>query len=356
VLVVEDNEALLDNLAEVVGAAGYQVLRAKNSREATHHARAGFEVALVDLHLPDGDGTALARVLRDQVPGGEVVMLTGNATIETATAAVRAGAFAYLVKPCGMHELLLTVEQALRQARLFAEKQEMARRAHRAERLAAAGTLTAGLSHEIRNPLNAAALQLAVLERRVRRLDPAAQGPLLDPLVLVQGEVRRLERILQDFLQFARPRAAVVRPLSIGPVIERVLDLLSGQADRLGLTLAFLHGELPLVLADEEQIQQALMNLALNALEAMATGGTLTVSAQAEGAELAVYVDDTGPGIPSAQRERIFEPFFTTKAQGSGLGLPLVHAVVAQHSGSLTVGDAPAGGARFTLRLPLSVR
>ena len=80
------------------------------------------------------------------------------------------------------------------------------------------------------------------------------------------------------------------------------------------------------------------------------------MSAQAEGAELVLRLDDTGPGIPEAQRERIFEPFFTTKAQGSGLGLPLVHTVVSQHGGSLTVGDAPAGGARFTLRLPLSVR
>ena len=276
VLIVEDNEALLDNLAEVVSASGYQVTRAGTSREAALQARAGFEVALVDLHLPDGDGTTLARLLRDQVPGGEVVMLTGNATIDSATAAVRAGAFAYLVKPCGMHELLLTLEQALRQARLFAEKQEMARRAHRAERLAAAGTLTAGLSHEIRNPLNAAALQLAVLERRVRRLDASLQGPLLDPLVLVQGEVSRLERILQDFLQFARPRGVQVRPLDIGPVIDRVLGLLNGQAERAGQTLAFAHGVLPRVSADEEQIQQALMNLALNALEAMPSGGTLT--------------------------------------------------------------------------------
>ena len=98
------------------------------------------------------------------------------------------------------------------------------------------------------------------------------------------------------------------------------------------------------------------MNLALNALEAMPTGGTLTVSAQAEGGALALRLDDTGPGIPLGLRERIFEPFFTTKAQGSGLGLPLVHAVVAQHDGSLTVEDSPAGGARFTLRLPLAVR
>src|SRR5205807_1206434 len=118
---------------------------------------------------------------------------TGFATLETAIAAVRAGAFAYLVKPCSTSNLLLTIEQALRQTRLNAEKRELSRRAQVAEKLAAVGTMTAGLSHEIRNPLNAASLQLAVLERRVRKLTSAEQPSLLEPLGLVREEIGRLE-------------------------------------------------------------------------------------------------------------------------------------------------------------------
>ena len=130
-------------------------------------------MALVDLRLPDGDGTALAPQLKALAPDGEVVLLTGFATLESAVAAVRAGACAYLVKPCATQELLVTVEQAMRQVRLHGEKRELARRAQMAEKLAAVGTMTAGLSHEIRNPLNAAALQLTVLERRIQQAAPA---------------------------------------------------------------------------------------------------------------------------------------------------------------------------------------
>ena len=165
VLVVDDNAAFLDNLQELLGDAGYQVYGASSCREARERAREGFDVALVDLRLPDGEGTALARELKEKVPESEVVLLTGFATLETAVAAVRAGACAYLMKPCAPNELLLTLEQAMRQVRLQEEKRELARRAQVTEKLAAVGTMTAGLSHEIRNPLNAAALQLSVLER-----------------------------------------------------------------------------------------------------------------------------------------------------------------------------------------------
>ncbi len=105
-----------------------------------------------------------------------MVLLTGFATLESAVRAVRAGACAYLVKPCAIEDLLLTVEQAMRQVRLHGEKRELARRARTAEKLAAVGTMTAGLSHEIRNPLNAAALQLSVLERRLQQLAPERAG------------------------------------------------------------------------------------------------------------------------------------------------------------------------------------
>ena len=117
-LLVDDNAALLDNLTDILGDEGYEVLKAGSGAEALAHARVGYDVALVDVRLPDSDGTALAEQLRDLSPESAVVLLTGFATLETAIAAVRAGAFAYLVKPCSTPDLLLTVEQALRQVRL----------------------------------------------------------------------------------------------------------------------------------------------------------------------------------------------------------------------------------------------
>jgi signal transduction histidine kinase len=362
-LVVDDNAALAENLAEVLEGAGYAVRAAGSCAAALAAARDGFDVALVDLRLPDGDGTALAPRLKELAPDGEVVLLTGFATLESAVAAVRAGACAYLVKPCAPQDLLVAVEQAMRQVRLHAEKRELARRAQVSERLAAVGTMTAGLSHEIRNPLNAAALQLSGLERRLQRLPPGAQGPLLEPLTLVKDEIRRLDHVLEDFLQFARPREFVPRPVELGPVVARVLDLLAGEAERRAIRLArdLGPGAAPLTVAgDEERLRQVLVNLTLNALEATPDGGAVRVSCFAEpppGREgdpglAGVAVEDTGPGVPAALRERIFEPFFTTKDAGSGLGLSIVHAIVAQHGGSISVEEVEEGGARFVLRLP----
>jgi len=360
-LVVDDNASLVDNLCEILEGAGYSVRGAGTCAAALALARDGFDVALVDLRLPDGDGTALAPELKGLAPDGEVVLLTGFATLESAVAAVRAGACAYLVKPCATQELLVTVEQAMRQVRLHGEKRELARRAQQAEKLAAVGTMTAGVSHEIRNPLNAASLQLSVLERRIGKLAREVQPALLEPLTLVKDEIRRLDHILEDFLQFARPREFVPRRVELTPVLHKVLDLLGGEAERRGVRLVRDLSATPAVAGDEERLRQVLVNLGLNALEAVRDGGRVRVSSRLDGPDpdrpeeppfVTVDVEDDGPGVPPDARDRIFEPFFTTKAKGSGLGLSIVHAIVAQHGGTLRVDDAPGGGARFVLRLP----
>jgi len=352
VLLVDDNAGLVDNLREALEDEGYSVATAGAVSQALQEAAAGFDVALVDLKLPDGDGTALTERLRREHPDASIVILTGNATVETAVAAVRAGAFAYLVKPCSTSDLLLTLEQALRQVRLQAEKRELARRASVAERLAAVGTMTAGLSHEIRNPLNAAALQLVVLERRVRKLPQAEQTSLLEPLQLVRDEITRLEHLLQDFLQFARPRELSTAPLELEPLIAAVSDRLAGEAERRGIKLVpEIPKDLPKVYGEDERLRQVLMNLALNALEATPKGGQVRITAQRRSDEVWVAVDDSGPGIDGEIRERIFEPFFSTKASGSGLGLPIVHAIVTQHGGAVGAETSPLGGARFWFTL-----
>ena len=353
VLLVDDNAAIADNLSEVLEENGYSVRTAATCAGAQMAARNGFDVAIVDLGLPDGSGTDLARELKEYSPDSEVVLLTGHATLESALDAVRTGACAYLQKPADIRQLLTTLEVALRQVRLHSEKRELARRAAMSEKLAAVGTMTAGLSHEIRNPLNAAVLQLTVLERRVGRLPAEEQGTLLQPLHLVRDEIRRLDHILEDFLQFARPREFYPRPVEVAPVLDRVLTLLGGPAEKRHVVVRRDFEDVPPVAGDEERLQQVLMNLGLNALDAVRPGGWVRVSCKVgdhpDAVEIAI--DDSGPGVPAEIRERIFEPFFTTKAEGSGLGLPIVHAIVTQHGGTIHVEDAPEGGARFRLRL-----
>jgi two-component system, NtrC family, sensor histidine kinase HydH len=351
ILLVDDNAALVDNLAEILEDANYTTRRAGSLAAARSEAAQGFDVALVDLRLPDGNGTELAQALKSAAPDAQVILLTGHASTESAAAAVRAGAFAYLVKPTPPGDLLLTVEQAMQKVRLVEEGRELSRRAQRAEKLAAVGTLAAGLSHEIKNPLNAAALQLTVLERRLKRL-PDLPADLFEPLALVQSEIRRLASFLDEFLQFARPRELQRTAVDIARLVRDVVHFLQPQAAASHLALEVETIELPPVTADEPKLRQSLVNLVLNGIQATPPGGAVRIVTGVEDNDVCIFIDDSGPGVPAGVRDRIFEPFFTTKDAGTGLGLPLVHSIVQQHGGSIVLESSSTGGARFHIRLP----
>lgn len=351
-LLVEDNRAYVENLREIFEDLGHEVRSVGSCSQALEVGRAWVQVALVDLKLPDGDGTTLAGTLKAENPDCEVILLTGHASVESAAEAVRAGVWAYLIKPTPVPDLLSTLDKAVRHVQAQQEKRELSRRAQVAEKLAAVGTLTAGLSHEIRNPLNAAGLQLSVLERRLRKLDPGIQGPLLEPLTLVRDEIRRLEHILQDFLQFARPLHLSPRPLALAPVLEKVLAFIGTDAERRKVKLESDIAQASAVLGDGDQLRQVFMNLLLNAFDATREGGHVKLSVEQQPTTIDVHIDDDGPGVPVEQLDRIFEPFFTTKSTGSGLGLPITHTIITQHGGTMSVSRAPLGGARFTVCLP----
>lgn len=351
VLIVEDNPDFVANLTEILADLGHEVRSADSCKRALELGRDWVQVALVDLRLPDGDGTRLAEELKSENQDCEVVLLTGHASVESAAAAVRAGVWDYLIKPCATPDLLATLAKALRHVDAQVERRDLARRAQRAEKLAAVGTLTAGLSHEIRNPLNAAALQLTVLERRLRKLEPSMQPPLLEPLTLVRDEIRRLEHILQDFLQFARPAHVTMRPVAIDELLTRVVALLRSDAERRQIELECQTRQAG-ASGDADQLRQVFMNLTLNALDAAGRGGKVRVENFVDADGSHIYVDDSGPGVAPDQRDRLFEPFYTTKAQGSGLGLPISHAIVSQHGGRIELGRSSLGGARFEVVLP----
>jgi signal transduction histidine kinase len=144
--------------------------------------------------------------------------------------------------------------------------------------------------------------------------------------------------------------------VAVEPVLARVLDLVAGQAEQRRIDVRREFEPVAPIAGDEERLRQVVMNLALNALQAVPDGGWLRVSCRpAEDPEaVEILVEDSGPGVPAEIRDRIFEPFFTTKPEGSGLGLPIVQAIVSQHGGTIGVDRAPEGGARFAMRLPRS--
>jgi two-component system, NtrC family, sensor histidine kinase HydH len=228
--------------------------------------------------------------------------------------------------------------------------------ARRAERLAALGQLSAGLAHEIRNPLGVIKGSAELLNQKL-----AASDSLSHELAgYIYTEVNRLSALVGRFLDFARPSQLELRPQSLPEVMERSLKAVAtqGASAKVQIHRDYAPG-LPPVLLDEELCEQAFTNLLLNACEAMGEqGGELRIrihlahSNSSAAGEVAVEIEDTGPGVPPELKEQIFNPFVTTKKTGVGLGLAIVSKIVDAHGGTLTMASSPGQGACFRLTFP----
>jgi signal transduction histidine kinase len=226
-------------------------------------------------------------------------------------------------------------------------------RTRRAERLAALGTMAAGLAHELRNPLNSAHLQLNVAERRLARsrapdLQMDVQGAR-SAVELAQGEMKRLAGLVDDFLQFAKPQPLRLAFVDLRSTAEVIVSLVTPEAQAAGVSLALEPGIPVRLELDDEKIKQVLLNLVRNAIEASASGDRVHVSVEAIGSTAFLRVIDHGPGLPADAP--IFEPFFTTKEHGTGLGLAIVHRIALDHGGTVGVESRP-GHTVFSVSLP----
>jgi signal transduction histidine kinase len=223
----------------------------------------------------------------------------------------------------------------------------------RAAKLSAVGELASGVAHEINNPLTTVLGQTQLL------LGQAGLAPAVRERVrIIAEESARAARIVQNFLVFARDYPLERRPCALAEQVRRVLDLKAYQLDRDGIRVETDLGLCPPVWADENQIQQVLLNLVLNAHQAMAEHPgprVLTLRVRADDAHAVIEVLDTGSGISPEALPRVFEPFFTTKppGQGSGLGLSVSRGIIRDHQGRLRAENRPEGGALFVVELPL---
>lgn len=483
ILVIEDNEALAENLIEILGDEGAEVRVAGTAAEARATLDQSFDVALVDVQLPDTSGLALLQDLKQAGDGlAEVVLISGYATIQDATEAVSGGAYAYILKPFRIEDIVATVERACRQVRssrkertlaaelrvreanlrvlvetvqalllvldhegrvlqanpavaaltgvavadmigkrwfeelvpeedrpgaeaAFArmmhgeepvshehhvhtqeqrhaarivswrytparekngnvlvyasgldvtELKELEQRTRLAQRLAAVGTLAAGLAHEIRNPLNSAQLQLRLLERRLVKISDDVK--LQEPIKMVQQEIARLSSLVQEFLSFARPSVLSVAETNLVTVATRVLELEGPSASEHGVQIDLDAPEPVVIAVDADKIQQVLLNLVRNAVEATSevTGrpGRVSIGVHRSSGGASVFVRDTGPGIPEDVMARLFEPFFSTKPEGTGLGMAICHSLVTQHGGDILVRSEVGSGTELQITLP----
>jgi PAS domain S-box-containing protein len=479
VLIVDDNTELVDTLRAVIasGIPGIVIETAESGAAALPLAQKGFDVAIVDMKLPDVSGIDLITPLRAASPFSEVLLLTGFASVDAAIGALRSGAFAFVLKSFRPEELISIVEQALTKVELKHEREELERRyrdlvevtdvlvvalsgvdevalmnrkaasfvgttseqahgrallecwipeedhgtmraalaetraqsravevetgfsdkasvvAHArgrrirwhlsrsrdagdlvygigldvterralekraadAEALSAMGELAMNLAHEIRNPLNAAVLQLHLLTRNLDRLEAeeSTRVALKDRARIVGDEIGRLNRLLTEFLELARPRGIAREPVHVPRLADEVLDLEEESARGRGVTIV---RELPadgcVAIGDREKLKQVTINLVVNALEAMKQGGTLTVRVRPDRERVMLVIEDTGPGIAPELLPNVFDPFFTTKEAGTGLGLSIVRKIVDQHGGDVDIESERGKGARVIVSIP----
>jgi signal transduction histidine kinase len=249
---------------------------------------------------------------------------------------------------------------ALENARLY----DKARRAYRelneaqariiqSEKMAVVGTFASGLAHEVRNPLNSIALQLSILERRVAPLPKGVAGEIKELVGVIRQEVKRLDNLVGDFLQFSRSNRVQYRPTALDGLVDEVTRLLRPEARAAGVSLRRERiGEaVPDMRVDPEKIKQVVINLVQNAIEAMPEGGMASIESGLVDGRAVLVVRDSGPGLPEGLD--VFQLFVTTKAQGTGLGLSIAQQIVLEHGGEIAAASEPGKGATFTVSLPV---
>jgi len=391
VLLVDDERDFADLLAERLTARGFAVKTAYDGEEALRLA-AGFDidVAVLDVNLPGIDGLALLRELKLVRPQSEALMLTGQNDLATAVAGMKLGATDYLVKPVPIERLVEAIgrAQARRQERL--EGLRMAETA----KMAALGQMAEGVAHEINNPVNVMVSLAGWMDDLAADLADHAgdcgtnsEDTASTLLELSQSAAKlaehgqRVKQITAKLLCLcheARPGGAAgpgARPgraegavadtgadadlptLLTGLLAERAARMSKAQITALPVLAAGLPTlNRPAASLPGANLAQALGNILDNALDAMAPGGTLTVTTRAEAGEVVIEIADTGHGISPAHLPRIFEPFFSTKdvGQGTGLGLSVSYGVIKGLGGDLLVDSREGQGTLVTVRLPVA--
>jgi signal transduction histidine kinase len=227
---------------------------------------------------------------------------------------------------------------------------EMEGQLRKAERLSTIGELAAALAHEIRNPLGSIQGTAEILKDDFKSGDRKYEF-----LEIMVKESKRLNNVVEDFLRLARPQPVLMRECDLLEELNNVISLVSSEARSRSITLENRVDRLPVIEGDPEKLRQAFLNIILNGMQASSPGGSVIITVlpvRNESAYVELLFTDSGPGIPSEEKEKIFEPFYTTKEGGTGLGLAITRKIIEGHGGSITVESTSGSGATFHIRLP----
>jgi signal transduction histidine kinase len=363
VLLVEDSE---DDAALVVrelrrGAYAPAVKRVETEAAMRAALDDPWDVIIADYSLPQFSGLAALTLLKSTGMDIPFIVVSGAIGEEVAVAAMKAGAHDYLMKG-HLARLVPAIQRELREAderrrRRLAEEERAAleRAARRAEKLAALGTLAAGLAHELNNPIAiiCSRIEVMLLEAESTGLPDAVRKDLQ----VLHRNAERVARIAQGLLSFSRHSPETYTAVQLNDVVRETLLLAERQVTRTGVSLRVdVEDSLPLIRGDGNGLEQVLLNLLANAGAAVEAGGEIRIATRRHPdrpGSIQLIVADTGCGIPPDILPRIFDPFFSTRPGGTGLGLSISHGIVREHGGTIDVESAPGQGTRFTITLPV---
>ena len=245
------------------------------------------------------------------------------------------------------------IETLVAIARDITEQQRIREQLQRKDRVTAMGELAGGIAHEIRNPLNAIGIIAQRFQHEFTPTEGAAEYAELARTI--RSEVRRVNSIITQFLEFARPPRLSPRPCELNTLIAESLALVRSQASAKQVSLPLIAEDALVISADREKLLQALLNIYQNALEALPGPGIIKTVACRDGDRVSISIADNGPGMPEEVRKKIFNLYFTTKSAGTGLGLSIVHQIIGEHGGEIRVASNEIGGTTFQILLPAPV-
>jgi signal transduction histidine kinase len=374
VLLVDDEPSLRLTMGEFLKRAGYTVLSAADYESAVTHTADSIDVAVIDINLPGKSGVELLKNLCCAELYIPVIMITGEPSLSVIPEIVRAGAYDFIAKPIVKDVLLNAVARAAERKRLTDEKRrleaeikrhaeeletrvaertaelvETHKRLVQQERIAALGRAAAQVAHEVKNPLAGLLLYSLHLKSKIGE-SSQSEASLVDKIV---DTINHLTERVEQILGFARPLNLTRTSGNINGIVNNALELLQPQiiANNIDVRLS-LSEHASSVMIDESSMRGALLNVILNAIEAMPNGGRLSVTSDRTDDTLRLEIVDTGRGISEEEAKDIFEPFYTTKEKGLGLGMPYAKKIIEQHGGTISVATRPGEGTKLSITLP----
>lgn len=339
---------MLQTLSRFLEHQGHQVHRGTSFAEVSDQLRPGrFEVLISDIVMPDYDGM---KVLREVVEVREcqepVILITGEPNLETASEAVRRGAFDYISKPVTKDKLLEAVARGLRHVQLLRERDQARQmEVQLLKNLAMIGESASVLTHEIRTPITSLRHALRAVGEKLG----------IDDRVLLEeflGNLNKIERMLGQTLSFAKPLQMQRQPVVLAELVDRCQRELAVLPVMAGMTVEVNAEPGIEVQVDAQWFGEVLTNLLRNAAEACQGRGHVEVLIARAAHGVVLEVGDDGPGVPGSRREEIWKPFRSSKEYGTGIGLAFCRKVVESHGGTIQLVDHPGAGARFRIELP----